>query len=142
MKFTVNKREYEIKLTYGLAITTLPDKFDIRLAKMFVNEEEALDCMRRLILDDELLLQLMHFFMDEDITWDRLLDAVTPDTLDDFREAFWTACAVFSGPLKKGIMEQMWRGLKKEIKTMDFESLISEDSPSPSNPEESQEQTS
>lgn len=136
IKFEYRQREYPIKLTYFDAINTFPERFNIDLCEIFTSEEKALMTMQLLALDDKLCLKLMHYFIgEEEMDWDDLLKNTTEKDINRFREDFWTAAGLFSGPLKKGIMDQMWRQFKKELKETDFAALISEASHSDSKAE-------
>lgn len=139
IKFEFKGREYPINIKYRDAIEELPDKFNIHLCEIFTDEEKGLETMQRLVLDDKLCLSLMFYYLeDSGLEWSDFLDKVTESDLRKFREDFWTAVAVFSGPLKKGIVEQMWAQFKKDLKNANLEQMISEQSHSSSNQEESE----
>jgi len=116
--FNIGKQEYNIKLTYGLSVNVLPDKFNINLTKIFVDSELASKTMETLVLDDERTLSLMWFFVEPtaSIDYDTFLEKVSPQELEEFREAFWAEVVNFSGSLKKNMMLQMWTEFKKELK--------------------------
>lgn len=136
IKFEFRQRQYPIKITYFDAITTLPERFGIDLCEIFTDEDKALRTMQALTLDDKLCLKLMHHYIGDGIEWEDLLKQATEKDVARFREDFWTEVGVFSGPLKRGILEQMWNQFKKELKEANFEEMISETSPSDSSPEE------
>ena len=91
------------------------------------------------MLDDEAILKLMWHYIEEEYSgaWMDFIKKVTRQEVDDFREAFWKEVENFIGPLKQGMMNQIWKEFKKEIKNMDIQSMISEQSVFNSNPEES-----
>lgn len=140
--FRFDNKEYKIPLTYALAIGEFTDKFDIDLCAIFVDEEATMMAMQRVLMDDLLCLRMMEYFMDGDRDLNSIANIATYKDLEHFRERFWSAVGAFSGPLKKGLLDQMWTLVKKELKNADLSKLISEESLSLSNPEESQKQTS
>lgn len=136
IKYEFNNREYPIKFGYYEAFEIFPEQFEIDLAEIFTDEEKAMVTMSNLALNDKATLKLMNYFVD-DIEWEQLIKKAEASDLDRFREDFWTAVGVFSGPLKKGILDQLWRQFKKDLKDTDFQELMSTQSHSDSNPEES-----
>ncbi len=129
-------KDIPIKLTYGMAIKTLPEQFQIKPLKLFGAEDEATALMQTLVLDDERALKLLHFFTDKvaPMTFDEFIEKVDPLELHSFVEEFWEALANFSGPLKKPMMIHMWKEFKKSIQEdslvkMNLNELLSEQSP-------------
>ena len=136
VKIKLLDKNIPVTLTYGMAIKTLPDQFQIKPLKLFGETDEATALMQTLVLDDEKALKLMHFFADKvaPMTFDEFIEKVDPHELHTFVEEFWEALANFSGPLKKPMMIHMWKEFKKSIQEdslvkLNLNELHSESSP-------------
>jgi hypothetical protein len=120
MKFKVKElgKEFPIKLTYGMAIRDLPEKFGLQPLRLFSDQMVAQEMMTTLVLNDEKALSLMWYFVQPNvsITFDDFLDKVSPDELNSFVEVFWEALSNFSGPLKRPIMLTLWEDFKKSLR--------------------------
>jgi hypothetical protein len=127
-KFSFQGQEYVITLGYYDAINVLPEKFDLHLVKLFVDQQALLKTINGLLADDEKALQLMWFYMQESASfeWDDLLKKVSSSDINTFREAFWAEVVNFSGPLKKTPLMDLWKMAKTELKKMTFDELSSD----------------
>ncbi|GIW60301.1 MAG: hypothetical protein KatS3mg087_1367 [Patescibacteria group bacterium] len=136
--FKIKDKEYRIHLTYRQCLQEIPKKFDIHICKMFTDSEKSSDTLERLMMDDELTINLLwHLIQDEAvITYDEFLDSLSGAELDKFREAFWDEVANFFGPLRQGMIRQIWKEFKKEIKKADLQKMTSEKSYTESSQEE------
>lgn len=140
-KFTFNGRSYPIEITWKLAYSTLPEKFDIEVLKLFINDEVTQKVVGQLLLDDELALRVCWFFLEPQVSFDfdkfiELLDT-EPEAIDNFREVFWGAVVNFSSPQKRGVIRDLWDQMKRELKAFKIASTTSPNSSSDSNHEES-----
>jgi hypothetical protein len=137
--FEFNNLTYPIKLTYGVSLNVLPQRFGINLSKIFTDPEMASQTLQNLTFDDEKTLQLMWYFIEPtaSMDYDEFLEKITPKELENFREMFWAAVVNFSGSLKKNILLQMWDDFKREVKKADLMKMTSEASSSVSSQEES-----
>jgi hypothetical protein len=138
-KFTFNGRSYPIEITWKLAYSTLPEKFEIEILKLFINDQITNKVVSQLLLDDELALKVCWFFLEPQVSFDfdkfvELLDT-EPEAIDGFREVFWGAVVNFSSPQKKGVLRDLWDQMKKEMKALKLESPASSTSLSDSNHE-------
>lgn len=141
-KFTFNGRTYPIEITWKLAYAVLPEKFDIEVLKLFINDQITNKVVSQLLLDDELTLRLCWFFLEPQVSFDfdkfvELLDT-EPEAIEGFREVFWGAVVNFSSPQKKGVLRDLWDQMKREMRQLKLESTTSSTSPSDSKQEESQ----
>lgn len=141
-KFHFNGRSYPIEITWKLAYSILPEKFDIEVLKLFINDQITNKIVSQLLLDDEVALRLCWFFLESQVSFDfdkfiELLDT-EPEAIDNFREVFWGAVVNFSSPQKKGVLRDLWDQMKREMKALKLDSITSSTSPSDSNQEESQ----
>jgi len=136
--FELKGRKYPIKINYKQSLEVLPDKFGIRLSKIFTDGDAAADTMQKLILDDEATLKLCWHYIEEhtDLNYSEFLDIMEGKDLERFREDFWAAVVNFSGPLKKNLLIEMWTMFKRDLKKAELASMTSDASPSDSNPEE------
>ena len=89
-KFNFEDKEFKIDIKWKAASDVLPDKFDIELLKIFVNDQAATAAMQRMLLDDMLAHKVMWFFMESQtaMTYDQYEDKMSIQALDVFREAF------------------------------------------------------
>lgn len=139
IRFEFRNQSYPIKITYWDAIEVYPDKFGINLCEVFTDEDAALETMQKLTLDDLCIINMVEHFTEIDRT--TLLKSITSEDLDRFREDFWAAVSVFSGPLKRGILQQMWTQFKREIKNAELQERLLDKPLSDSNPVESKSDT-
>lgn len=141
-KFTFGGKQYPITITWSSAYNTLPEKFDIEILKLFINEEQTQKTIQSLLADDELALKLCWFYIEPQVQfdWDKFLELLDeePEAIENFRETFWAAVVNFSSPQKKGVLLEMWKIMKREMKQLSLESQISSKSSTESNPEESE----
>jgi hypothetical protein len=139
-KFSFNDKTYPIVITWSLAYNTLPEKFNIEILKLFVDEQLTQQTTNRILVDDDLCLRLCWFFIEPQVQfdWDKFLELLDqePEAIENFRETFWSAIVNFSSPQKKGILGDMWKMLKKEMKQLSLDMDKSSRSLSESNPEE------
>jgi hypothetical protein len=141
-KFLFNGKTYPIEITWKLAYSTLPSRFDLEILKLFIDEKVTNTTAGRLLLDDEVTLNLCWFFLEPQVTFDfdkflELLDS-EPEAIEGFREVFWAAVINFSSPQKKGVLRDLWDQMKREMKQLKIDSPESSTLPSDSSPEESQ----
>ena len=141
-KFTFGGKQYPINITWSSAYNTLPDKFNINILKLFVNEEETQRTIQNLLADDDLALRLCWFYLEPQVQfdWDKFLELLDeePEAIEHFRETFWAGVVNFSSPQKKGVLLEMWKIMKREMKQLSLESQISSKSSTESNLEESE----
>jgi hypothetical protein len=139
-KFSFNDKTYPIIVTWSLAYNTLPEKFNIEILKLFVDEQLTQQTTNRILVDDDLCLRLCWFFIEPQVQfdWDKFLELLDqePEAIENFRETFWSAIVNFSSPQKKGVLLEIWKLLKKEMKQLSLDMDKSSKSPSESNPEE------
>lgn len=137
-KFPFDGKDYKLEIKYRLATEVLPDKFEIELLKLFVNNEAANSTMQRMLLDDRLVERVLWFFLEEQtsLTHDQFIDKMSIDALDTFREAFWVEVSNFFGSAKRKLILDMWEMFKKELKNIDLQMVTLENSPSNSQPEQ------
>jgi hypothetical protein len=141
-KFTFNQKSYPIQITWSLAYNVLPDKFEIEILKLFVDDTQTQKTAMGLLVNDELALKLCWFFLEPQVSYDfdkflELLDE-EPEAIDNFREVLWGAIVNFSSPQKKGVLQDMWKMLKRDLKQLNLESTPSSTSSTESSPEESE----
>lgn len=141
-KFSFAGKQYPINITWSSAYNTLPEKFDINILKLFVNEDETQKTISTLLADDDLALRLCWFYLEPQVQfdWEKFLTLLDeqPEAIEDFRETFWAAVVNFSSPQKKGVLLEMWKIMKREMKQLSLESQISSKSSTEPNPEESE----
>jgi hypothetical protein len=139
-KFSFNGKQYPIVIKWTTAFSVLPEKFDIEILKLFVDDQLTQQTASRLLVDDELALRLFWYYLEPQVefNWDKFLELLDeePEAVENFREAFWSAVVNFSSPQKKGILGDMWKMLKKEMKQLSLDTDKSSKSPSESSPEE------
>jgi hypothetical protein len=139
-KFSFNDKTYPIIVTWSLAYNTLPEKFNIEILKLFVDEQLTQQTTNRILVDDDLCLRLCWFFIEPQVQfdWDKFLELLDqePEAIENFRETFWSAIVNFSSPQKKGVLLEIWKLLKKEMKQLSLDTDKSSKSLSESNPEE------
>jgi hypothetical protein len=140
-KFSFNEKSYPIVITWSLAYNTLPEKFNIEILKLFVDEQLTQATTHRILVDDDLALRLCWFFLESQVTydWDKFLELLDsePEAIENFRETFWSAIVNFSSPQKKGVLLEIWKVLKREMKQLSLDMDKSSRSLSEQNPEES-----
>lgn len=141
-KFTFGGKQYPIEINWSSAYNTLPEKFEINILKLFVNEEETQRTVANLLNDDELALRLCWHYLEPQVTydWDKFLQLLDeePEAVEAFRETFWAAVVNFSSPQKKGVLLDMWKIMKRELKQLSLDSTTSSKSSTESNPEASE----
>ena len=141
-KFTFGGKSYPIAITWSLAYNTLPEKFNIELLKLFVDEATTQKTISNLLMDDDLALRLCWFFVEPLVSydWDKFLVMLDEETeaVDNFREVFWGAVVNFSSPQKKGVLEDMWKIMKRELKQLNLDSTPSSTSSTESSREASE----
>lgn len=140
MEFELNKIKYPITINYYESIKVLPQKFGVSLTRMFVDQDEANETMVSLTMDDEKTLALAWYYVEQTASGmdeDDFLKVMTGKDLERFRDAFWQAVVNFSGPLKKPLLEEIWKDFKKSLKSPELLNQISEQSSSNSDQEES-----
>ena len=141
-KFTFGGKQYPITITWSSAYNVLPEKFDIEILKLFVNEEQTQKIAMNLLVDDDLALRLCWFYLEPQVQydWDKFLELLDeePEAIEHFRETFWAAIVNFTSPQKKGVLLDLWKMLKREMKQLSLESQTSSKSSTESNPEESE----
>lgn len=141
-KFNFAGKQYPINITWSSAYNTLPEKFEINILKLFVNEDETQKTISTLLADDDLALRLCWFYLEPQVQfdWEKFLTLLDeqPEAIEDFRETFWAAVVNFSSPQKKGVLLEMWKIMKREMKQLSLESQTSSKSSTESNPEESE----
>jgi hypothetical protein len=139
-KFTFGDKTYPIIVTWSLAYNTLPEKFNIEILKLFVDEQLTQATTHRILVDDDLALRLCWFFLEPQVSydWDKFLELLDqePEAVENFRESFWSAVVNFSSPQKKGVLIEMWKLLKRELRQLSLDMDKSLKSPSEQNPEE------
>ena len=141
-KFTFSGKTYPIAITWSLAHATLPEKFNIEILKLFVDEATTQRTINNLLMDDDLALRLCWFFIEPQISydWDKFLSLLDEETeaIDNFREVFWGAVINFSSPQKRGVLGDMWKIMKRELKQLNLDSLQSSTSSTESSQEVSE----
>lgn len=141
-KFTFHDKAYPIIINWSSAYNVLPEKFDINILKLFVNEEETQKTISNLLNDDDLALRLCWFYLEPHVSfdWEKFLQLLDEEleAVENFREAFWAAVVNFSSPQKKGVLLEMWKIMKREMKQLSLESQISSKSSTESSPEASE----
>lgn len=139
-KFSFSDKTYPIVITWSLAYNTLPEKFNIEILKLFVDEQLTQITTNRILVDDDLALRLCWFFLEPQVSydWDKFLELLDqePEAIENFRETFWSAVVNFSSPQKKGVLIEMWKLLKRELKQLSLDMDKSLKSPSEQNQEE------
>lgn len=128
ISFEFRGTKYPINLNYWEAINVLPEKYGISLTKIFTDAEAAEKTMQGLVLDDELTLELAWHYIQETASFDKeeFFKHMQGKDLDRFREDFWSAVINFSPPLKKNLMEEMWRQFKKDMKKVELQNETSD----------------
>ncbi len=137
--FKVGDQVFTIQMNFQAAYK-LVDKFDFNIITLFLNEEETEKTMMRLLLDNEFSLKLMWHLIENKFNgdYDKLLEKLeTAAELDPFRDALWSAVVLFSSPQLRELLRQSWERLKKDLKKVDLDSLISTKSLSEPSQEES-----
>ena len=141
-KFTFNNKTFPIVVTWSLAYNTLPEKFGIEILKLFVDDKITQETTSRVLVDDDLGLRLCWFFIEPQVEydWDKFLSLLDdePEGIENFRDVFWGAIVNFSSPQKKGVLQDMWKAMKREMKQLSLDTATSSRLPSESNQEESQ----
>lgn len=141
-KFTFSGKTYPIAITWSLAHATLPEKFNIEILKLFVDEATTQRTINNLLMDDDLALRLCWFFIEPQISydWEKFLSLLDEETeaIDNFREVFWGAVINFSSPQKRGVLGDMWKIMKRELKQLNLDSPQSSTSSTESSQEASE----
>jgi len=117
--FTFDGKRIPIVINMKMVVGELNKKFNLNVLGMFASDILVEQTMRELVFEDEKTLQLMHFFLEKEVTisYDSMLNKMENlDVLDEFREAFWAAIVNFSGPLKKQALLEIWQIFKRELK--------------------------
>lgn len=127
-KFKFMGVEYPIQINYWEAVTVLPEKFKINLTKIFIDNQAAEETMQALVLDDEKTLELAWHYVGSSSSFDKqkFFENMQGKDLDQFREDFWSAVINFSPPLKRNLMDDLWRTFKKELKQADLQNETSD----------------
>ena len=129
--FQFQKRKYSITINWFQAVDEFPDKFGIHLADLVSDLQKSNDTINMLMLDDNLAIQLMWYYVKQDedtMEWTDFLKKLEGDELHKFRQEFWESVLDFSGPLKMDLLKQAWKGLKKELQETNLEELVSKSS--------------
>ena len=139
-KFTLNNKIHVIRIDLKTHYV-LVDKFNFNVLKIFLDEQLTRQIMLRLLLDIDFCLDLLWFFIEKKVEYnkDSMLDYVgTADGLEEFKEAVWAAVVNFSSRLTRPMLLDMWKALKHEIRTMRIDLETSTASSSEQEVEESQ----
>lgn len=131
-KFSHRNREYSIKIGYLAAIEVFPEQFGISLTKLLVNDEATNDTIRTLMLNDEVVIDMMWYYIKEQsdiIEKTDFLEKLESKEVIEFREAFWQEALNFSGPLKAQVLTQAWTEMRRYLKKATLGELDSESSP-------------
>jgi len=141
-KFSFAGKQYPINITWSAAYNTLPDKFGLEILKLFVNDEITQKIAMNLLVDDDLCLRLCWHYLESQVQydWDKFLELLDeePDAVEHFRETMWAAIVNFSSPQKKGVLLDLWKSLKREMKQLSLDSATSSKSSTESNQEASE----
>lgn len=138
-KFTLNKKIYVIRIDLKTNYQ-LTEKFDFNILKLFLDEAVTRQAMLKLLLDTEFCIDLMWFFIEKkvDFNKDTMLEYIdTAAGLDEFKEAVWASVINFSSPLIRKMLIEMWGQLKHELKNFKIDLETSTSSSSASVPVES-----
>jgi hypothetical protein len=135
--FKYDGKQIPILFTYKTTKKDIPKRFGLNLLQIFTSDEETDKLAKDLVFDDEKTLDLMKYFIeyaqDIELDEDEFLDKISPESVHQFREGFWTALANFSGPLKMNSVNQIWTELKKKLKDVNLSVMVN----STSSPSES-----
>jgi hypothetical protein len=123
--FTLNGKQYQIKLTYSDAKFAFPHKFDLHLLALF--EDNNLDrLLTQIMLNDELSLSLMAHYVEDKLDETALYSELDqdPSALQRFKQAWWDALLAFYGPLQRNVLKQVLEGAPSLIKKQVSQSLL------------------
>lgn len=127
-KFKVAKEEYSITINWYNAVHTLPEKFNLEITELLVDDDSTNNTLRRLLVDDKAIIYMMWHYMEDSasMSFEDFLQVVKTSEVNAFREAFWAEVANFSGPLKENLLYQVWKDSKKYLKKEALDSSASE----------------
>lgn len=94
MKFTINNKEYPIEITMKDALKTYPNEFGIKLTTLF-EEDNLNELMTRMFLGDELAIQLLTHYTKSSLSYDELIEVLTPANVKEFKDKWWEALMDF-----------------------------------------------
>lgn len=138
MTFTLGNKQYPVEITFQEAYGPLKKDCDFNIFNMFA-EDDLLP--RKLLLDEEYVLNLMWYFVKKEETIQTkevMISKITSmDTVDEFREALWEGVVNFSSALKRPMLLDAWKVMKKELRATRIGSHIAGQFPSLSDLEES-----
>lgn len=130
--YTFNNNKYNIKITHGYAHKTLGPKFHVNLTNLF--EESNMDeLLARMFLNDDLALKLWWSYVEgHENNYDDAIDLLTSSSLQQFKDAWWSAVADFFDPLRRDLLRQFLAEAPRIIKGRITEALQAEKSTSSS----------
>lgn len=101
-----------------MAVVTIPELFGIQITKVFSGGDTANETLQSLCLDDEKCLKLFHWCLggEDELSFEDFLKGVDGSQLSKFREDFWAEVVNFSDPLKKQILQELWKQYRKEVR--------------------------
>ena len=123
-KFTLNGKVHVIKIDLKTNYQLI-EKFDFNILKLFLDEEVTRQVMLKLLIDTEFAIDLCWFFIENKVEYNKLTLLEYLDSsagLDEFRESVWSAIVLFSSPIIRTILIEMWTNLKKELRAFKLDS--------------------
>lgn len=122
MTFTLGNKQYPVEIIFQEAYGPLKKDFKLNIFNMFSENDNT---PRQLLLDDEYVLDLMWYFVKKEQhiqTKENMIAKITSmDVVDEFREELWAGVVNFSSHLKRPMLMEAWKVMKKEIKGMKME---------------------
>ena len=117
--FTFDGHDYDLKILYGFAITTLKKQFDVHLTSLF-EDNNIDDLLIRMYMSDDLALKLWWFYVKEHQSdEDSAMAKLTSEIIQNFKDTWWVAVADFFDPLRRDILRQVLAEAPKALrKTM------------------------
>lgn len=120
--FTLDKQKHTINITYGFAVVKLREEYNLDIINLF--EENNLEqLVMKVTLNDDLCLRLIAHFSDNDVdpikeskAYEAFLDKITPEVMEEFRQALWVELDRFFGPTKSSILKAVRFELPKVLK--------------------------
>jgi len=137
MTFTLGNKQYPVEITFQEAYGPLKKECDFNIFNMFA-EDDLLP--RKLLLDEEFVLELMWYFVKKEGTLQTKESMISKipsmEFVDEFREALWEGVVNFSSPLKRPMLIDAWKVMKKELRATRIGNNNVGQSPSTSDQEE------
>lgn len=105
-----------LKITYGLACGRL-DELGLDILSLFEDDNQVIPTI---MLNDKVMLRVRFYFLQEagvEDDWENSISDMTPQEMQNFKEAFWDEVVNFSPPPAREALRQFWVETKKRLKS-------------------------